>query len=252
MKKEKETLHKVNIVGIGPGHPDLLTIQATQILEQTDVILYDCLANQCILEDQRFQAKIEFVEKDMTFQKMIDIMENYYLEGKKVARLRSGDSMMFNSGGIESKILKERKIPFDVIPGITAAGAASSVFSIPTTELNESDALVHFISHDTPENFAQIRDLTVLFKYGTTIALYMANQNLTRILNIMKEENVDQNLPVVVVSRVSMPEETAIYTHLSELLGTLETNQLRSPMVFFIGKHVKILNDKLNIIQNKN
>lgn len=146
--------------------------------------------------------------------------------------------MMFNGADVEARLLKEAGIPFELIPGITAACAASNIFAIPTTEIYKSNAIVHLIGFNIPDNYAHIREVAHLFKYGTTVALYMADDRLSDIFNVFKEEGVDENIPVVIASMVSLINEDCAKTTMDNVFNVIRQREMLSPFIFFIGEHV--------------
>jgi siroheme synthase len=235
---------KVYIAGTGPGDPDLLTVKARRLLEEADVILYDCLPAQYVLAVAKPSAIVKFVNKHPDEgEKKEDILEyvrQYYEEGKMVVRLKAGDALMFNGGDVDARRLRDWGIPFEIVPGITASCAASNIFAIPTTELHKSDALINLIAYEINDDFAHIRDIAGLFRHGDTVALYMAYDNLEAIFNVWKEEGVDGNIPVVIAAMVSLREEDVAMATMDTTLKVINERGMLAPFVFFIGKHLDI------------
>ena len=242
----KKTLHPVSVVGVGPGDPDLLTVKAKRLLEEADVVLYDCLPATYVTAVAS-NAEILFLNKHPEDgEEKVDILpvvKDLYLEGKKVVRLKAGDAMMFNGGDVEARFFKENGIPFEFVPGITAACAASNIFAIPTTEIYKSNAIVHLIAYDIPDNYAHIRQVARLFEFGTTVVLYMAYDNLKEIFQVFREEGVDENIPVVVASMVSLTQEDCAKATMSSVFDVIKSREMLSPFVFFIGKYVDMYAD---------
>jgi siroheme synthase len=247
---------KVYITGTGPGDPDLLTVKARRLLEEADVILYDCLPAQYVLAHAKPSAEIKFVNKHPgEGEKKEDILEYARRcsdEGKTVLRLKAGDALMFNGGDVDARRLRDWGIPFEIVPGVTASCAASNIFAIPTTELHKSDALLNLIGYEINDGFAHIRDVARLFKHGDTVALYMAYDNLEAIFNVWKEEGVDDGMPVAIASMVSLKQEDVALTTISRALDVIIEREMLSPFVFFIGKHVDVYSEKHSVKHNKN
>lgn len=231
---------KVSIVGTGPGDVSLLTVQAVDCLRNADVVLYDCLPATNVLKEVCPGAEIIFADKfpenGEEVRDIVQLIEYYYQQGLKVVRLRAGDGMMFNGADVDARRLTELGIPFRIVPGITAACAASNVFAIPTTEIHKSNALVHLIAYEMDER--HIRHIAGLFRYGTTVALYMAYDNLERIFTLFREEGVRGDMPVVIASMVSLIDEDCAVTTIDQTFETMERHEMVSPFVFFIGHHV--------------
>jgi siroheme synthase len=237
--------NKVYITGTGPGDPDLLTVKARRVIEEADVILYDCLPAQHVLELAKPSAEVKFVNKHPEAgEKKEDLLEyvrRYYNEGKTVARLKAGDALMFNGGDVDARRLRNWGIPFEIIPGITASCAASNIFAVPITELYKSDALLNLIAYEIQDDFAHIRDVARLFRHGDTVALYMAYDNLDAIFRVWKEEGVGGDMPVVIASMVSLKQEDVARATIDTAQSVITEREMLSPFVFFVGKH--ILND---------
>ncbi|MDR1810311.1 MAG: hypothetical protein LBR34_07915 [Prevotella sp.] len=261
MNDKSKTRYPVSFVGTGPGDPELLTVKAKKRIEEADIIFYDCLPATHILKEAAPGAEIMYVnkhpEKEEEKQNILDIVEAYWEKGCKVVRLKAGDAMMFNGGDVEAREMNRRGISFELIPGITAACAASNIFAIPTTEIYKSNAIVHLIAFDIPDNYAHIRDVAKLFKSGTTVVLYMAYDNLQRIFEVFQEEGVPSDIPVAIASMVSLSDEDCALTTMDAVFETIEKREMLSPFVFFVGQHVDIYAspksriDKLNSFVNK-
>jgi siroheme synthase len=240
-----EQENKIYIVGTGPGDPDLLTVKAKRLLETADVILYDCLPAQYVLQTAKQGAEVCFVnkhpEEGELREDIMAIAHEYWRKGKSVVRLKAGDALMFNGGDVDARRLREWGVPFEIVPGITASCAASNIFAIPTTEIRKSDGLFNLIAFDINDDFAHIRDAARLFKHGDTIALYMAYDNLEAIFRVFREEGVSGDMPVAIASMVSLKNEAVALTTMDNTLKTIEEREMLSPFVFFIGKHVDVI-----------
>jgi siroheme synthase len=244
-EKKNKMERKIYIVGAGPGDPDLLTVKAERLLREADVILYDCLPAEYVLNKAKVTAKVLYVnkhpEEDEKSEDIIALAVRYYEEGKLVVRLKAGDALMFNGGEVDARRLREMNIPFEIVPGITASCAAQNIFGIATTEIRKSDGLLNLIAFDIQDDYAHIRDVARLFRHGDTVALYMAFDNLENIFQIWREEGIDGDMPVAIASMVSLKNEAVALTTLDKALKTVNERELLSPFVFFIGKHVEII-----------
>lgn len=238
---------KVYITGTGPGDPDLLTVKARRLIEEADVILYDCLPAQHVLALAKPSALVKFVnkhpEEGEEKEDLLEYVRQYYKEGKMVVRLKAGDALMFNGGDADARRLRRWGIPFEIVPGITASCAASSIFAILTTELHKSDALLNLIAYEINDDFAHIRDVARLFRHGDTVALYMAYDNLEAIFRVFREEGVDGNIPVAIASMVSLKNEDVALATMDTALDRIAEREMLAPFVFFIGKYVEVFND---------
>jgi siroheme synthase len=240
---EKITRYPVHIVGAGPGDPDLLTVKALRLIEEADVLFYDCLPAEHVLKAAHSKDIIyvnKHPEEGETKEDILEYVKKYYLDGKKVVRLKAGDALMFNGGDIEARILKEWDIPFELVPGLTAAAAAANIFAIPTTEIHKSNAIINVIAYEINDDYAHIRDIAKLFKHGTTIALYMAFDNLKRIFEVFKEEGVREDIPVVIAAMVSLQHQDVAKATMDTVFEVINEREMLSPFVFFIGEHIDI------------
>lgn len=241
MENLEKTYYPVYVVGTGPGDPDLLTVKAKKLIEEADVVLYDCLPATYVT-NVATNAEVIFLNKhpDQGEEKVdiLPVIERLHREGKKVVRLKAGDAMMFNGGDVEARFFKENGIPFELIPGITAACAASNIFAIPTTEIHKSNAIVHLIAFDIPDNYAHIRQVARLLEFGTTVALYMAYDNLKEIFRVFQEEGVPKNIPVMIASMISLTQEDAAKATMETVFEIIEKRQMVSPFIFFVGQYV--------------
>jgi siroheme synthase len=242
---------RVYIAGTGPGDPDLLTVKVRRLIEEADVILFDCLPAQHVLALAAPSAEVKFVNKHPDEgEKKEDLLEyvrQYYNEGKMVVRLKAGDALMFNGGDVDARRLRDWGIPFEIVPGLTASCAASNIFAIPTTEIHKSNALLNLIAFEIDDDFAHLRDVARLFRHGDTVALYMAYDNLEAIFRVWKEEGVDGDMPVVIASMVSLKQEDVAMATLDTTLDLIAEREMLSPFVFFVGKHIDIYSEKYSV-----
>jgi siroheme synthase len=238
---------KVYIVGTGPGDPDLLTVKAKRLIEEADVLLYDCLPACYVLSAAKPSAEVKFINKHPEEgERKEDIMEyvrQCWLEGKTTVRLKAGDALMFNGGDVDARRLRDWGIPFEIVPGITASCAAANIFAVSVTELHKSDALLNLIAYDIRDDFAHLRDVARLFRHGDTVALYMAYDNLKDIFRVFREEGVDENIPVAIASMVSLKNEAVALTTMDMTLSVIAEREMLSPFLFLIGKHINIYNN---------
>jgi siroheme synthase len=243
METKEITRYPVHIVGAGPGDPDLLTVKAKRLIEEADVLFYDCLPAVHVLKVAS-SAEVLYInkhpEKGEKKEDILEYVKKYYLDGKKVVRLKAGDALMFNGGDVEARILKEWNIPFELVPGLTAAAAAANIFAIPTTEIHKSNAIVNVIAYEINDDYAHIRDIAKLFKHGTTVALYMAFDNLKRIFEVFKEEGVREDIPVVIAAMVSLTNQDAAKATMDTVFEVIDQREMLSPFVFFLGEHIDI------------
>jgi siroheme synthase len=236
------------ITGTGPGNPELLTVKAHQAISSADVLLYDCMPAHYVLDIKREDAEIIYLCKTHEFTEdelrghminVINHLEKCYNEGKKVVRLKSGDAFMYGGGGLEASLLKSRSIPFEIIPGLTAGAAAANLYGVKISEKDETDTVVYYIACNITDNFYQIRQIAKLLNIGATLVLYMADDNLSKIISVLKEEGVSGTIPAVIVGMASLPDEDCANGTLDSITQEASKKEMLMPFTYFIGSHVK-------------
>lgn len=245
--KNKERF-PILITGTGPGNPELLTVKAQQAISSADVLLYDCMPAHYVLDMKRADAEIIYLCKNHEFSEaelsrhvinVINNLERCHNDGKKVVRLKSGDAFMYGGGGLEAGLLKSRGIPFEVIPGLTAGAAAANLYGITISEKEETDTVVYYIACNITDNFYQVRQIAKLLNIGATMVLYMADDNLSKIFSVLKEEGIPGITPVVVIGMASLPDEDFVEGTLDNIVQEAIKKEMVMPFTYFIGKHVK-------------
>ena len=245
---ENNELHPILIVGTGPGDPDLLTVRAHRAISSADILLYDCMPAHFVLDVKRDDAEVVYLTKSHDAPKetlkqhdvnVIDHLEKYYKEGKKVVRLKAGDAFMYGSGGRETVMLAERGIPFDVIPGLTAGAAAANLYGVKISEKDETDLVMYYIAFDIKDNFYQVKEIAKLLKVGATLVLYMADDNFAKIVEIFENEGVEDSMPAVIVGRASIPDEECVSGTIETIVSEAEKKGMLMPFTYFIGKYVE-------------
>jgi len=208
---------EVYLIGAGPGDPDLLTLRALQLLQQADVVLYDRLVPDAVLDRSRRDAERVFVGKeagDHTVQDRIhELLVQYARQGLRVARLKGGDPFVFGRGGEEIEVLTRHNIPYISVPGITAALGAASAAGIPLTHRRLAQSVTFVAGHVLEDEALDWRSLA---GPRQTVVFYMGVSHLDRIVTKLREAGAKADHPVAVVERATLPGQRT-------LRGTLET-----------------------------
>lgn len=232
-------LGEVYLIGAGPGDPDLLTLRALQLLQQADVVLYDRLVPQTVLEHARREARRIFVGKihggvegHTPQQDIHELMIRFARQGLKVARLKGGDPFIFGRGGEEVEALSREGIPYLVVPGITAALGAAAGAGIPLTQrgLAQSVTLVtgHFADDDA-------LDWRTLAQAGQTIVFYMGVGKLAPIVARLRAAGAPDTLPAALIERATLPEQRVLRATLAQIADVGSGAGISAPALLIVG-----------------
>lgn len=235
----------ITIVGAGPGDPDLLTVKALRKIQEAEIILHDNLISEAILNLAAANAKKIYVGRKfgdiqgaMERQDAIhELFLQYAKEGKKIVRLKSGDSFIYGRVMEEIRFLTLHNIPFEIVPGITAGIAAANLQHIPLTERNKTNSVLFCTGHTANYDFEQLDALANMLKTGTTLIMYMGYKNLKEVIQTFKKITQGETLYISAVSNVSQPDESCISGTLEEIEEKLTDYQLPMPIVFIVGKY---------------
>ena len=242
-------LGEVYLVGAGPGDPDLLTFKALRLIQQADVVLYDRLVSKGVMELVRRDSELIYVGKkggSDKSTKQVDINDQLVelaKSGKRVCRLKGGDPFIFGRGGEEIESLSEHGIPFQVVPGITAASGCSSYAGIPLTHRDYSQSCRFVTAH--LKNGTTNLPWEEFIIDQQTIVFYMALSGAKYICEKLMEHGMDKDMPIAIIEKGTMPEQKVYISSLIELPALLEREDIHAPTLMIVGEVVK-LNEKLN------
>lgn len=232
----------ISIIGAGPGNADLLTVKAMRALQEAEVLLHDNLVSEHILDIAASAERIYVGRKygdtsnqDERQQRINELMESNYREGKKVVRIKSGDPYIFGRAAEEARYLSDRKLPFEVVPGITASLAAANRFNFPVTERRKSSSLLICTAHTADYTFEQLKGIAELLKDGNSLAIYMGLKSLDKLIPKLIEVTGDPTIPIGAISNVSRPDEKVLSSNLENIRADLEKKPLEMPVVFIVG-----------------
>jgi uroporphyrin-III C-methyltransferase / precorrin-2 dehydrogenase / sirohydrochlorin ferrochelatase len=228
---------KVFLVGAGPGDPDLLTVKAQRLIGAADVILHDDLVTPEILALANPDAEIVNVGKrcgmkNITQQEINSLLVSYAADHRIVVRLKSGDPMIFGRAAEEMAALGEAGVPFEVVPGITAAFAAAAAIPCSLTDRQAASNVVFSTGHHAQShNEAAIPELE-----DATRIVYMPGRDLTLLALQWQQEGLPTDLPCAIVSHAGRPEQHVTHTTLAEL-G--RTEPVGAPSILLAGWALK-------------
>nr|PZN79726.1 MAG: uroporphyrinogen-III C-methyltransferase [Pseudomonadota bacterium] len=234
-----EPLGEVYLIGAGPGDPDLLTLRALQLLQQADVVLYDRLVSDAVLERARRDAERIFVGKEtggphhLTQARIHELLVAYARRGLRVARLKGGDPFVFGRGGEEIEVLAAHGIPFTVVPGITAALGAAASTAIPLTHRTLSHSVTFTTGHayDRDE-----QDWRALAASRQTVVFYMGIAQLPQIVSCLLQAGAPASRPAAIIERATLGEQKLLRGTLGTLVGLARAARVEPPALLVVGE----------------
>jgi uroporphyrin-III C-methyltransferase len=237
----------VSLVGAGPGDAELLTIKALRLLQQADVVVYDRLVSETILD--LIPAGIGRIAvgkspgKHCVPQHQInDILVSLARAGRRIVRLKGGDPYLFGRGGEEALALRRHDIAFEVVPGITAASACGAYSGIPLTHRGLSRG-VHFItghfSNDEPLDI----DWSKVADPDSTLVIYMGLANLAQIAASLIDAGLTASTPAAAVENGTTTRQRRVIAALADLDTAVSEAGLKAPVMIIIGEVVTLAHE---------
>lgn len=235
----------VYLVGAGPGDPGLLTLRGAELLSSADLVLYDGLVNTLLL--RHTQARCERTARTRIGTDRIvpqsEINERLIEEarrGQTVVRLKGGDPFIFGRGSEEAEALQAAGIPFEVVPGITAATAAGEYAGFSFTHRDIASAVAFVTGHEDPTREVSRLDYNALARFPGTLVFYMGLGRLQAICNGLIEHGLSPDTPAAVVCRASLPLQQVVTSTVQELPAAAEQAQLTPPSLIVVGHCVRM------------
>lgn len=240
---QEKAVGEVYLVGAGPGDPDLLTFRALRLMQKADVMLYDNLVSKPILEMARRDAQRIFVGKQrdnhtLPQEEINELLVRLALEGKRVLRLKGGDPFIFGRGGEEIEKLAEHGIPFQVVPGITAASGVSTYAGIPLTHRDHAQSCV-FVTGHLKEGGLDL-DWQKLAVPNQTIVVYMGLQGLDTLCTKLIAHGLSPTMPIAIVQQGTTQNQRVLVGTLATLPQNPEVAQLQAPTLIIVGGVVSL------------
>jgi len=239
---------EVYLVGAGPGDPDLLTFRALRLMQKADVVVYDNLVAKPIVEMTRRDAQRIYVgkkraEHTMQQEEINELLVRLAKEGKRVLRLKGGDPFIFGRGGEEIETLAAQGIPFQVVPGITAASGVASYAGIPLTHRDYAQACMFVTGHlkDGTMNL----DWEQLARPRQTVVVYMGLHGLETLCSKLIEHGLPGTTPIAIVQQGTTRHQRVVTGTLADLPRNPVVAELHAPTLIIVGGVVS-LREKLS------
>nr|CAX83766.1 Uroporphyrinogen-III C-methyltransferase [uncultured bacterium] len=240
----------VALVGAGPGDPDLLTLGAVKILGAADVVVYDALVSEAVLDHLASGCERIFVGKrgghpSVHQTEISATLVTLAKAGRRVARLKGGDPFIFGRGGEEACCLAREKIPFRIVPGVTAGIAGPAYAGIPLTHRGINSNVGFFTGHESAETSSQggedspfSQDWAAIGRTFPVLVLYMAMKHLPEITQGIMAGGRRADTPVAVIRWATTPEQTTLVTTLGRVVADVAAHGLKPPAIVVIGEVV--------------
>lgn len=233
------------LVGAGPGDPGLLTLHAVNALRQADVIVHDALVNADCLTMAKPGAVLEFAGKrgGKPSPKQRDIslrLVELARAGRRVLRLKGGDPFVFGRGGEEALTLVENRIPFRIVPGITAGIGGLAYAGIPVTHREVTHAVTFLTGHDLAGVVPDRIQWDAIAKGSPVIVMYMAMKHIGQITRNLMAAGRSRNEPVAFVCNASTAEQSVLETTLERAEADVAASGLEPPAIVVVGEVVRL------------
>ena len=244
-RQPSQPVGTVYLVGAGPGDPGLLTLRGAECLRQADLVLYDGLVNPLLLHHSHADAE-RTCRADGPLGRHIPQAEiNQRLiaaarQGKSVVRLKGGDPFIFGRGSEEAAALRDAGIPFEVVPGITAATAAAVYTGISLTHRDHASAVAFITGHEDPTKPASALDYDSLTKFPGTLVFYMGLHRLDAIVAALIAAGKPATTPACVVCKATLPLQRTVTGTLADLPARVKSAGLHPPSLVIVGDCVQV------------
>jgi uroporphyrin-III C-methyltransferase/precorrin-2 dehydrogenase/sirohydrochlorin ferrochelatase len=234
---------QIFLVGAGPGDPDLLTVRALRLMQEAEVVVYDALVSDAVMELVCDTAEKIYVGKKsgnhaLPQEDINDLLISLARQGKNVLRLKGGDPFIFGRGGEEVEALAAHGVPFQVIPGISAANGIACYAGIPLTHRQHAQSVLFATGHLC--NGKLDLDWVALTRPHQTVVIYMGLGALPAICEKLMEHGLPPAHPIAVVQHGTTTEQRIVSSTLDTIAGLVTASALQTPSLILLGSVVPL------------
>ncbi|XP_042513615.1 S-adenosyl-L-methionine-dependent uroporphyrinogen III methyltransferase, chloroplastic-like [Macadamia integrifolia] len=235
----------VFLVGTGPGDPELLTLKALRVIESADLLLYDRLVSNDVLNLVRPEARLLYVGKtagyhSRTQEEIHELLLSFAEAGATVVRLKGGDPLVFGRGGEEMDFLQRQGIQVKVIPGITAASGIAAELGIPLTHRGVANSVRFLTGHSRKGGSDPLYVAEHAADPDSTLVIYMGLSTLPSLAQKLMQHGLPSDTPAAAIERGTTPQQQVVFAELKDLIAEVTSANLVSPTLIIIGKVVAL------------
>lgn len=236
---------QVWLAGAGPGDPGLLTLHAVNALNQADVVIYDALVGEAVLNCAPAHATLEYAgkrggkaspkQRDITVR-LIELAR----QGKRVLRLKGGDPFVFGRGAEEALGLRDAGIAFRVIPGISAGIGGLAYAGIPLTHRDTNSCVTFLTGHNASGEVPDSVDWAAMVRASPVLVIYMAIKHLDLLVAKLRHAGLSDDRPAALVSHATLPQMRVLISTLGRIVTDAQAAQIEPPALFVVGDVVSL------------
>lgn len=239
---------KVYLIGAGCGEADLITLRGLKKLKDSEVILYDSLVDEELINNlsedvEKIYVGKRYHQKSMPQEQINELIIKYAKAGKKVSRLKGGDPYVFGRGSEEAQAIEKENLPYEVVPGISSAIAVPELAGIPLTHRQMSRNFTVLtgssLGIDNKEDITPI-DYKALVKLGGTIVFLMGYHHVSEIMDNFLTAGMEENTPCAIISKGCTKEQKIVKGNIKNISYEVEKQELKAPILIVIGECVNL------------
>ncbi|MBA0908602.1 MAG: uroporphyrinogen-III C-methyltransferase [Nitrosarchaeum sp.] len=236
---------KVYLVGAGPGDAKLITLRAVELLQKADIVLYDRLVSKKIISmipqsTEKIYVGREVGDDTAHQNSTNELMVKFAKSKKNIVRLKGGDPIIFGRGGEEAEYLKENKVKYEIVPGITSGIGSATYAGIPLTHRKYASSVVFVTGHEDPEKNNESVKWKRLAKSVDTIVIMMGLSRIDVICKELIAGGLDKKTPVAVIQNGTTPQQKMVIGTVTNIAKLVKINKIKAPSNIIIGKVVDL------------